>query len=152
MVDIVDPITRSRMMSGIKGKDTKPEMILRKYLHSQGLRFRLHGKDLPGRPDLTLPKYKVAVFVHGCFWHSHYGCKYAVTPASNQKFWGEKLAKNVVRDQLVVGKLVDLGWRVLVVWECGIKHCSQRLDEVVLLIRSAGGAECWPCVPPRPKL
>ena len=118
MVDIVDSATRSRMMSGIRGKNTAPELAIRKYLHSQGFRFRLHVKDLPGKPDIVLPKYRTAIFVHGCFWHQHPGCKDAVMPKSNTKFWAEKLTGNVKRDARNISELVKLGWKCLIVWEC----------------------------------
>ena len=118
MVDIVDSATRSRMMSGIRGKNTAPELATRKYLHSQGFRFRLHVKDLPGKPDIVLPKYRTVIFVHGCFWHQHPGCKAAVMPKSNTKFWAEKLTGNVKRDARNISELVKLGWKCLIVWEC----------------------------------
>ena len=152
MVDTVDRATRSRMMSGIKGKNTKPEMIIRKYLHFKGLRFRLHRKDLPGRPDLVFPRYNLALFVHGCFWHSHPGCKYAVIPESNRQFWITKLSKNVERDYLAVERLMEVGWRVLVVWECGAKHNSQALDQVITFIKSDKKVESWPSELPKPKV
>lgn len=116
-MDIVDHATRSRMMSGIRGKDTKPELIVRSYLHRAGLRFRLHAK-LPGKPDLVLPRYRTAVFVHGCFWHRHEGCRYATTPASNAEFWQEKFASNVRRDARAKQQLEELGWHVQVIWAC----------------------------------
>lgn len=104
-------------MSGIRGKDTKPELTVRRFLHRAGLRFRLHAK-LPGKPDLVFPKYKTAVFVHGCFWHRHRGCRLATTPATNPVFWQEKFDANVHRDALVKKALSKLGWKVLVVWAC----------------------------------
>lgn len=116
-MDVVDQATRSRMMSGIRGKDTKPELIVRSALHRAGLRFRLHAK-LPGRPDLVLPKYRTVVFVHGCFWHRHEGCRYTTTPASNTEFWREKFVGNVKRDARVKQQLEEQGWRVEVVWSC----------------------------------
>jgi len=118
MVDVVDKATRSRMMSSIQGKNTKPELLVRKYLHSRGLRFRLHAKELPGKPDLIFPKYKVVVFVHGCFWHQHPRCKFAVVPASNVEFWEQKLGANRERDQRNKRMLKALGWRALTIWEC----------------------------------
>ena len=124
MVDVVDKATRSRMMSGIQGKNTKPELLVRKYLHGRGLRFRLHAKELPGKPDLVFPKYKVAVFVHGCFWHQHLGCKYAYVPQSNAAFWREKLQSNNERDKIKATALKKLGWRVLVIWECSLNDKS----------------------------
>ena len=117
MVDVVDKATRSRMMAGIRGRDTKPELIVRKYLHAAGLRFRLNSK-LPGKPDLVFPKHGTVVFVHGCFWHRHAKCRFASTPSSNRDFWLEKFAANVQRDKQVKVLLRKLGWRSLVVWEC----------------------------------
>lgn len=121
MIDIVDPATRSRMMAAIKGKDTRPEVALRKALHALGLRFRLHNKRLPGRPDIVLPKWKTAIFVHGCFWHRHPGCRYATSPATRAEFWTEKFAANVARDQRVQDALSGSGWRVRLVWECELR-------------------------------
>lgn len=117
MTDVVDRATRSRMMSGIRGKDTKPELIVRSFLHRAGLRFRLHAK-LPGKPDLVLPRYRTVVFVHGCFWHRHEGCRYTTTPVNNAAFWKEKFSDNVRRDLKVKRQLEELGWRVLVIWAC----------------------------------
>jgi len=127
MVDIVDRATRSRMMSGIRGRDTKPEIIVRKYLHAAGLRFRLAPKTLPGKPDIVLPKYRTVVFVHGCFWHRHPNCKYATTPATNCKFWLDKFASNVARDERVQDMLREVGWHAIVVWECDISKRSLAL-------------------------
>lgn len=118
MVDVVDKATRSRMMSGIRGKNTSPEMIVRRFLHAKGLRYRLHVKDMPGKPDLVFPRHEAVLFVHGCFWHRHAGCKYATTPASNQDFWLKKFDDNVRRDTDAIRKLKKAGWRVLVIWEC----------------------------------
>lgn len=120
MTDVVGPQSRSRMMAGIKGKNTRPEIAVRKGLHRMGLRFRLDGKGLPGRPDLALPKHRTVVFVHGCFWHAHV-CGAFHLPASNVSFWVEKLHMNVARDQRKVAELNALHWRVLVVWECATK-------------------------------
>src|SRR5690606_21714946 len=130
MVDVVDPATRSRMMSGIREKNTKPEILVRKYLHSRGLRFRLHVKDLPGKPDLVFPKYRTVVFVHGCFWHHHADCKYATIPSNRADFWKNKLSENVVRDQYQVAALTGLGWRVLVIWECELHEYTSRMDSL----------------------
>ena len=121
MADIVDKQTRSRMMSGIRGKDTKPEMVLRRALHARGFRYRLHEKDIPGRPDLTLAKHRAVIFVHGCFWHRHEGCRYATTPASRPMFWAEKFAANVRRDHAALDALVADGWRVATIWECALR-------------------------------
>ena len=128
MVDVVDSATRSRMMSGIRGKDTKPELLVRKYLHARGLRFRLHVKYLPGKPDMVFPKYRTVVFVHGCFWHRHAGCKYATTPSNRADFWENKLSDNVARDQYQLAALNELGWHVVVVWECELRERLARLE------------------------
>lgn len=128
MSDIVSPTTRSRMMSGIKAKDTLPEMLVRRLLHSEGYRFRLHRKDLPGTPDIVLPKFKIAIFVHGCFWHSHSGCNHAKVPATRSEFWTAKLRANVARDNAAAEKLNAIGWRVLCVWECATRGSGAKGD------------------------
>lgn len=110
-------------MSGIRGRDTKPELLVRSYLHAAGLRFRL-GSSLPGRPDIVLPKYRAAVFVHGCYWHQHARCRFATTPSSNRKFWLDKFASNVQRDKQVKVLLRKLGWRPLLIWECQLTPCA----------------------------
>lgn len=135
-MDVVDRATRSRMMSGIRGKDTKPELIVRSFLHRSGLRFRLHAK-LPGRPDLVLPKYRAVIFVHGCFWHRHNGCRYATTPTSNAAFWREKFDVNVRRDARNKRQLRDLGWTVRVIWSCQLNQ--RMLELLVAQIRTTGG-------------
>ncbi len=119
----VDPV-RSRNMAAIRGKDTKPEMHVRQRLHRLGFRFRLHDRSLPGNPDLKLSRYNAVVFVHGCYWHRHKGCKYATTPATNREFWVTKLNGNAERDREHIQKLGDLGWRVAVVWECALRPQS----------------------------
>jgi len=133
MTDIVDRATRSRMMSGIRGRDTKPEIIVRKYLHAAGLRFRLAPRDLPGKPDIVLPKYRTVVFVHGCFWHRHPNCQYTTTPKSNAEFWQTKFASNVKRDALVQEELTAKGWHVLVVWGC--RTSNEDLDALAATIQ-----------------
>ncbi|WP_434609194.1 very short patch repair endonuclease [Pseudomonas sp. R1-7] len=120
--DIVTPEHRSRIMATIKGKNTKPEMIVRSVCHAMGLRYRLHRKNLPGKPDLVLPKHRLCIFVHGCFWHRHPGCKYAYTPKSRPEFWLPKLARNVERDLHALQALETLGWRVTIIWECQTKN------------------------------
>jgi DNA mismatch endonuclease (patch repair protein) len=124
-MDIVDPVVRSRMMSGIRGKDTKPELAVRSYLHRSGLRFRLHAK-MAGKPDLVFPKYRTVVFVHGCFWHRHEGCRFTTTPANNASFWAKKFADNVRRDARAQRELVQLGWRVLVIWSCQLNEARLK--------------------------
>jgi DNA mismatch endonuclease, patch repair protein len=120
-------------MSGIRGKNTKPEMVVRSFLHRAGLRFRLHAK-LPGKPDLVLPLYRTAIFVHGCFWHRHRNCRYATTPANNAEFWQEKFATNVQRDDRAKRALEELGWTVEVVWACELQE--RKLQSLVERIRS----------------
>jgi DNA mismatch endonuclease (patch repair protein) len=121
MSDKLTPEKRSWNMSRIKGKDTKIEVEVRKYLFSKGYRFRKNDKRYPGKPDIVLPKYHVAIFVHGCFWHRHEGCKDATTPKTRTEFWLEKFDKNVKNDQIKQEKLRELGWKVIVIWECEIK-------------------------------
>lgn len=121
MVDIVDKATRSQMMAAIKGKNTKPEIAVRKAIHAAGFRFRLHGKNLPSKPDIVLSKYKTAIFVHGCFWHGH-NCKGFRWPKTRPAFWREKILGNKKRDQLSRRRLKSLGWTPLVVWECKISQ------------------------------
>ena len=122
--------TRSRMMAGIRGKNTKPELHVRRFLHRQGFRFRVHDKRLPGRPDIVLRKHRTVVFVHGCFWHQHSGCRFAYSPKSNRAFWGAKLQANVERDAVTEANLRALGWRVLTLWEC-------EVDETRLTVMAA---------------
>lgn len=135
MVDVTDPATRSRMMSRIKGRDTQPEMAVRRALHAKGLRFRLHRKDLPGRPDLVFPKHGAVVLVHGCFWHLH-GCSASKLPSTRPKFWRSKLRGNAVRDDANVSQLLKKGWRVAIVWECSIRR-AQRAGDATLYQRLA---------------
>ncbi|SDL54722.1 T/G mismatch-specific endonuclease [Franzmannia pantelleriensis] len=151
MNDVVNCTTRSRMMRGIRGRDTKPELFLRRYLHSLGYRFRLHRQDLPGSPDLVLPRYRLALFVHGCFWHRHAGCFYTTIPKTRQAFWEEKFHGNVRRDNRAYIDLHHLGWRVLVVWECGFKHCREQLSDISELIQAVNLYQEWPSHPPRPR-
>ena len=121
---------RSRNMSAIKSKNTKPEIKVRKVLHSMGYRFRLHRKDLPGSPDIVLPKYKTVIFVHGCFWHRHENCKYASTPKTRQEFWEAKFRENINRDKLNQENLSSKGWKIIVVWECEIKDKDFDLNRL----------------------
>ena len=117
-MDIVDRRTRSRMMGTIRGKNTKPELLVRRLAHSLGYRFRLHRGDLPGSPDIAFPKFRSVIFVHGCFWHRHNGCRFCTTPASNLSFWSEKFRRNVERDRQAEAALSSLGWRTMTIWEC----------------------------------
>lgn len=121
MADVVDKLTRSRMMAGIRGKNTKPEKVIRSALHSAGFRYRIHVSDLPGKPDLVFPKYKAVILVHGCFWHRHPGCWWSTNPSSNVGFWAAKFDQNVSRDAKNINELRKLGWRVAVVWECAMR-------------------------------
>jgi DNA mismatch endonuclease (patch repair protein) len=118
-------------MSQIHSKNTKPELIVRKWLWHQGYRYRLYRKDLPGKPDIVFPKYNAVIFVHGCFWHRH-DCKYASTPATRKDFWEEKLNGNVRRDEANVQRLIELKWRVLVIWECEIKKWNTALERKII--------------------
>ena len=118
---------RSRNMSAIKSKNTKPEITLRKLLHSMGYRFRLHRKDLPGSPDIVLPKYKTVIFVHGCFWHRHENCKYATTPKTRKEFWEKKFRENINRDNLNQANLSLKGWKIIIIWECQLKGDIKKL-------------------------
>jgi len=120
MADVVDKETRSRMMSGIRAKNTKPEMVVRRGIFRRGFRYRIHVRSLPGRPDLVLPRYGAVVFVHGCFWHRH-DCELFRWPQSKKVFWRKKLDRNAKLDRLAIQSLREAGWRVLVVWECAIK-------------------------------
>ncbi|QND17088.1 DNA mismatch endonuclease Vsr (plasmid) [Rhizobium leguminosarum bv. trifolii] len=128
-MDIVTREQRSRMMSGIRGKNTRPELAVRKAVHALGYRFRVHRKDLPGSPDLVLPRKNTVVFVHGCYWHRHEGCRYCYTPKSNIEFWATKFEKNIARDERVREELEQRGWRVVTLWEC------ETADEDDLRIR-----------------
>jgi DNA mismatch endonuclease (patch repair protein) len=119
------------MMSGIRGKNTRPEMIIRRGLHRRGFRYRLHKRDLPGVPDLVFPKFRAVIFVHGCFWHMH-GCHLFKWPATRPEFWESKLLRNTELDQLHINHLLSLGWRVAVIWECSLKGKTRLTEEVVL--------------------
>jgi len=122
---------RSRNMSAIKSKNTKPEIKVRKVLHSMGYRFRLHSKDLPGSPDIVLPKYKTVIFVHGCFWHRHENCKYASTPKTRKEFWNKKFTENKKRDSEIQEKIKILDWRSVVIWECETKNIENLRDKII---------------------
>ena len=137
MADVHTPEQRSYNMSRIRGKDTKPEELVRKYLFSQGFRYRKNDARLPGKPDIVLPKYKTVVFVNGCFWHAHEGCKYFVWPKNNADFWKKKIESNVTRDIKKHQQLKDLGWKVLIIWECELKRdCrAETFERIADLVR-----------------
>ena len=121
MADVHDKKTRSYNMSRIKAKNTKPEMLVRRFLHANGFRYRLHVKDLPGKPDIVLPKYKTVIFVHGCFWHGHKGCKYYVIPKTKTEWWLNKINGNIANDRKAERALKKEGWKILTLWECDLK-------------------------------
>lgn len=149
-MDVVDAKTRSAMMSGIGSKNTRPEILLRKYLHARGFRFRLHVKDLPGTPDIVLPRYRLCIFVHGCFWHRHLNCPYAATPKSNTEFWLQKFTTNTSHDEKAEYMLRQAGWRVFEIWECGLKENSgSTLDWLPATIRGFTTSLSWPDYPNR---
>lgn len=124
MADVHSPKTRSYNMSRIRGKNTKPEEFVRKYLFALGFRYRKNDIRLPGKPDIVLPKYKTVIFVNGCFWHAHEGCRYFVWPKNNAEFWKKKIGGNIERDAKNQKLLAELGWNVIVVWECELKHST----------------------------
>ena len=131
LADVFSKEERSRVMRQVKGANTKPEMRVRRFLHGQGFRYSLHRKDLPGKPDIVLRKYKTVVFVHGCFWHGHPGCKAADLPASNREYWERKIGRNVERDRQNQTLLGGQGWRVIVVWECRLGELEAQLAELI---------------------
>jgi len=129
MADVVDSATRSRMMSGIRGRNTKPEIQIRSILHRRGFRFRLHVRDLPGKPDIVFPRYRAVIFVHGCFWHGH-GCRLFKWPRTRTEFWKTKIIRNQVNDKRSIEMLTAAGWRVGIVWECSIRGADRDLEEI----------------------
>ena len=142
-MDIFTAEKRSEVMSRIGGKDTKPELAVRRYLHARGLRYRLHSKSLPGKPDIVFPSRRIALFVHGCFWHGHDGCKRATIPATRSEFWQDKIGATKARDLNAVAMLEDAGWTVLVLWQCQINEAALQAvyDEVSAAeARSRGAA------------
>jgi DNA mismatch endonuclease, patch repair protein len=124
MADVHDKKTRSYNMSRIRAKDTKPEMLVRRFLHAQGFRYKLHDKTLPGKPDLVLPKYKTVIFIHGCFWHGHEGCRYYVIPKTRTDWWLSKISTNKTNDSKAEQKLMKEQWKIIILWECDLKPAT----------------------------
>lgn len=127
MTDVHSPAIRTFNMSRIRNKDTKPEIIVRKYLFSNGFRYRLHDKKLPGTPDIILPKYKTVVFINGCFWHGHQGCRNFIIPKTRTQWWTDKIMKNIANDEINIKKLNDAGWQIINIWECELKSSTAAL-------------------------
>lgn len=136
MPDVFQPEERSRIMAKVRGENTSPERLVRSLVHRMGYRFRLHRKDLPGKPDIVLPRHKKVIFVHGCFWHQHEGCPHAARPTSNIEYWNRKLDRNMVRDRENLHKLAYLGWNVLIVWECETRHHEKLLEKLTGFLAS----------------
>lgn len=133
MADVHDKATRSYNMSQIKSSNTKPEMLVRKYLHAHGFRYRLHVKRLPGKPDIVLPKYKTVIFVHGCFWHGHTDCKYFIVPKTRSEWWLNKIHSNIANDRKALKALKRQGWRVINIWECQLRSKQLKKSLAKLL-------------------
>lgn len=129
MADVHSKETRAFNMSRIKGKNTKPEMLVRRYLHKRGFRYNLHKKSLPGKPDIVLPKYRTVILIHGCFWHGHPNCKFFIVPKTRTEWWLEKIRGNIERDNLSSAKLIKEGWKVITIWECELK--KDKVDETL---------------------
>lgn len=129
MVDVVDSATRSRMMSGIRGRNTKPEILIRSLLHSKGFRFRLHVREMAGQPDIVLPRYRAVIFIHGCFWHGH-DCPLFKLPGTRQDFWREKFERNRKNDSRAKEALLADGWRVAIIWECALRGAGRNTEAV----------------------
>ncbi len=151
MADFIDAATRSKWMAAIRSGNTRPELLVRRWLHRSGLRFRLHARELPGTPDIVLPRHGVCIFVNGCFWHRHAGCRYARMPSTRTAFWSGKLERNVERDAQARKALRRLGWRVIDIWECGIKDVADPdlrwLHDAV--VSSGRMHVVWPRRPPK---
>lgn len=134
MADVHSKVVRSFNMSRIRSKNTKPEMLVRKFLFSKGFRYRLHDKKLPGHPDIVLPKYKTAIYVHGCFWHGHQDCKYFVVPKTRTEWWLNKITRNISNDKINGMNILSLGWKKIEIWECELKGVRRvnTLNDLVL--------------------
>jgi DNA mismatch endonuclease (patch repair protein) len=135
-MDVFSREKRSQIMSRVSGKNTKPELIVRSLLHRMGYRFRLHRSDLPGKPDIVLPKYKKVIFVHGCFWHGHIDCQRSKRPTTNKNFWHEKLDGNIARDKVTIRNIRELGWDALVVWSCEVKDMNQLGNIIIAFLET----------------
>ncbi len=143
MADCFTHEERSRVMSRVKGRDTQPEKTVRRLLHAMGYRFRLHRRDLPGKPDIVLPKYRKVIFIHGCFWHGHTNCRRALRPKTNAEFWNKKLDSNIKRDEETQAKLKSLGWDVLVIWQCemrDLENLRRNIKEFLICEANAESA------------
>ena len=140
-MDTLTPEQRSLNMSLIRGKDTKPEVLVRKYLFSKGLRYRKNDKRFPGHPDIVFPKYRTVIFVHGCFWHGHEGCRYFRLPCTNVEFWKAKISRNRERDKKDAAELDKLGWKVITVWECRIRRKADRAEALEEVYRKVIGEQ-----------
>lgn len=150
-MDIVTKEVRSRMMARIRGGNTIPEMKVRKFLHRNGFRYRLHPCDLPGRPDVVLTRYRLCIFIHGCFWHRHLGCRYATTPSSREDFWRSKFEQNVRRDIRNRSELLQQGWRVFELWECGIRKPEAEMEWLLAAVPDFNQQYIsWPAFPSVP--
>ncbi len=134
MADVHSKEVRSYNMSRIKGKNTKPEMLVRRFLHKNGFRYRLHVKGLPGKPDIVLPKYKTVIFVHGCFWHGHEGCRYYVVPKTRTEWWLNKIQGNITNDSTAERLLIEQGWKIIKIWGCELKtdRFNETLNQTIL--------------------
>lgn len=138
-MDVLSREKRSQIMASVKSSDTKPEMLVRRYLHAHGFRYGLHNRKLPGSPDIVLRKYKTVIFINGCFWHGHEGCKYYRLPKSNIEFWQTKLERNRQRDIETVKALKTKGWRVITIWECELRTFIQRSETLIQLVKDIKG-------------
>lgn len=142
VMDRLSAKARSALMARVRSRNTAPEIAVRRLLHKMGCRFRLHREDLPGSPDVVLPKYRTAIFVHGCFWHRHSGCRRCSTPRSNVEFWEEKFRRNVLRDSQNLRQLEELGWRAAIIWECETKSVSELEQKLHALLHQGGDIAC----------
>lgn len=143
MADTLTKPQRSALMAKIRSKDTKPELAVRSLLHRLGYRFRLHRRDLPGSPDIVLPKHRTVIFVHGCFWHRHAGCRHATTPATRARFWRLKFEGNMARDRRVKAALRRGGWRVVTIWECDVKRLVERPGRARRILERPQAVTAW---------